>query len=158
MIRKASIFYLYMQIYFVLSLDCNLHCSHCIRNFSNKCDESIDLQRATRVLEEIAKVDSKSQIVLTGGEPTLHKDFYDIVETAQKNFHNVVICSNGVYSQSTLEKLCTLKNVAIQISLDGSETTHDKIRGKCNFAKSLNSIKTLIEHSIPVRVSSTVNT
>ena len=109
-------------------------------------------------MEEIAKVDSKSQIVLTGGEPTLHKDFYDIVETAQKNFHNVVICSNGVYSQSTLEKLCTLKNVAIQISLDGSETTHDKIRGKCNFAKSLNSIKTLIEHSIPVRVSSTVNT
>lgn len=147
-----------MQLYFVISLDCNLHCSHCIRNFSSKSDEIIDLQSATRVLEEIAKVDSKAQIVLTGGEPTLHKDFFDIVETAKKLFSNVVICSNGVYSPAILEKLCVLKNVAVQISLDGTETAHDRIRGKGNFVKSINSIKTIVEHSVPVRVSSTVNT
>ena len=139
-------------------MDCNLHCSHCIRSFSNKSDESIDLHSATKVLEEIAKVDSKAQIVLTGGEPTLHKDFYDIVETAKRLFNNVVICSNGVYSSATLEKLCALKNIALQISLDGTESAHDKIRGKGNFVKSINSIKTLIEHSVPIRVSSTVNT
>lgn len=147
-----------MQIYFVLSLNCNLHCSHCIRNFSNKSDESIELHNAVSVLEEIVKVDSKAQIVLTGGEPTLHKDFFDIVEKAKSLFNSVAICSNGVYSPEILEKLCILKNTAIQISLDGTETVHDKIRGKGNFEKSMNSIKTLIKHSVPVRVSSTVNT
>ena len=94
---------------------------------------------------------------MTGGEPTLHKDFFDIAETAKSLFSNVVICSNGVYSPTTLKKLCALKNIALQISLDGTEKAHDKIRGKGNFVKSLNSIKTLIEHSIPIRVSSTVN-
>lgn len=147
-----------MQIYFVLSLDCNLHCSHCIRNFNGKLSESIDLHNAISVLESIRKVDSRAQIIITGGEPTLHKDFFEIVSETQKYFYNIVICSNGICSVEKLKKLCTLKNITVQISIDGNQEAHDKRRGKGTFEKAINAIKTLIANDIRVRVSTTVNT
>lgn len=146
-----------MQVYLVLSLDCNLQCSHCIRNFSSRPNESIDLYNTSRILEEISKINPKTQIVLTGGEPTLHKDFFKILSIANSMFSNVVICSNGIYEKETLDKLCKLKNISIQISLDGDKEAHDRIRGKGNFDKSLSSIKKLTSHLVSVCVSSTVN-
>ena len=147
-----------MQIYFVLSLDCNLHCSHCIRNFSDKPSEIVDLHNFVSVLESIEKVGSKVQIILTGGEPTLHKDFFEIADYAQKHFRNVVICSNGIYTNEALNKLSNLKNTVVQISIDGSKESHDKRRGKGTFDKAINALQTLISNGISVRVSTTVNT
>lgn len=146
-----------VQIYFILSLGCNLHCSHCIRGFGTNPKKSIDLRRANSILESIAAVDSKAQIILTGGEPTLHKDFFLIAKTANKNFSNVTICTNGIYSDEVLKRLCNLKNSIIQISLDGNQEAHDKIRGKGNFLRALNSVRALLAHDIPVKVSTTVN-
>ncbi len=70
----------YNYIGVFLSLSCNLSCSYCINHL-------VGLKQGRKLLnaEEWAKglsrlqMDKKIPLTLQGGEPTIHKDFYDIV-------------------------------------------------------------------------------
>lgn len=146
------------QIYLVLTLACNLSCPHCIRSFSkNNSKDSIDFNALSRIFKDINKIIPNVQLILTGGEPTIHKDFFPIIELALAEFKKVYICSNGVINKDILDKLCLNKNVTIQISLDGTKDIHDLIRGKGSFDHAIKTIKLLLEKEIPVMISSTVN-
>lgn len=146
------------QVYLTVTLSCNLKCPHCIRAFSrNNPTISIKYDELEDFFKDIKKNIQNPQIIITGGEPTLHKDFLKIVNLVIRTFGKAYICSNGIINNSILTKLCNMQNLEIQISLDGSESIHDSIRGDGSFKLSLNTINKLLKCKIPVKVSSTVN-
>ena len=149
---------MYIQFYFVISTKCNLHCSHCIRKYS---DNYNNLQLSK---DDIINITSQSKTrdlniipILTGGEPTIADSYFDILDYLTQKFPKVYTCTNGVLEEEKLNKLYKYKNNYIQISLDGNSTIHNKIRGEGSFEKASLSIEKLEEKGINVSVSSTVN-
>lgn len=152
------------QIYIVLTKKCNLTCDYCIRDYTINRNNTISLKDAGFVFDQITKTYSNfPQIILSGGEPTLLKDFHDIFSLATSYFKDkVVINSNGTtdyfFSKNFQTKLQKENGFSVQISIDGSEYFHDAIRGKSAFKRSIDVIKYLASKNVKVVVSTTVST
>lgn len=148
-----------MQFYFVLTEKCNLECSHCIRDSSPRRNETTEKILVEKTILEISRLFKKSTILLSGGEPTIHRHFNEILTLSLQTGCDVIVNSNGAtsfYSKNYIKNFAEYSNLSIQISLDGMENVHDKIRGRGNFNRSLESIKKLREFGINCSVSCTV--
>ncbi len=89
-------------------------------------------------IEKIFKQFNKNLIwlALSGGEVTLVKYFYEMIDSAKKNCSNLKIIAfttNGLLINRTIKYAQYVKekgfDVLITISLDGDEKTHDELRG-----------------------------
>ena len=100
---------------------CNLRCIHCCMNAQNNIPSTADMsyEKMIQILEKIVRWNPKS-IMLSGGEPMLRKDFFELAEYIRKNFEGQVILStNGVLiNEKNVAKLINLVD-QIEISLDG---------------------------------------
>jgi len=73
---------------------CNNHCRFCVQGRKR---ENLRAKSADEVKKEIARASNDCQeIVFTGGEPTIHPDFLDLVKYAKaKGFQKIQIQTNG---------------------------------------------------------------
>jgi MoaA/NifB/PqqE/SkfB family radical SAM enzyme len=69
----------YISIF--LTLRCNYSCSYCINGKSDKLKRQRNELSADQWIESLNKLDIKNDLAITigGGEPTLHPEFYDIM-------------------------------------------------------------------------------
>ena len=142
-----------MQVYFLLTEKCNLNCDMCIRGRQNGEELSY------KALKKIFSSQSFEchDVILTGGEPTLHPDFFKILELVADKAKTVTVTTNGTL-KSHFEKLpCAGEKIFFQVSVDGDEIFHDKIRGEGNFQKTLSTIHYLSEKSFKYGIASVVN-
>lgn len=90
----------------------------------------MQLSSIKEILAKLSCFYTDSALIITGGEPSLHPEFKEIVNFASEQFKKVVITTNGSFSAVTREylhqKLQT--NVYLQISLDGTKDMHRKLR------------------------------
>jgi heme b synthase len=110
---------------------CNLNCKHCRAVAENHpYDNELDTQASFRLLDQIREVGTPI-IILTGGEPLLRKDIFDIAAHGTKIGLRMVMAPNGtLITPEIAEKLkaCGIKRISV--SLDGSTPqTHDNFRG-----------------------------
>lgn len=141
-----------MQIYLLLTEKCNLNCKMCIRGDKTSKELSLaDLQNL-KCIEEFEEHD----IVITGGEPTLCKQFMSIVDFLKDKAKSVSVCSNGTID-SYYSKYFANNNINIQISIDGTKEFHDLIRGSNSYNLSFKTISKLEGLGISYTISSVVN-
>lgn len=141
-----------MQIYLLLTENCNLNCSMCIRGKQNGKILDFNILKSLSLKEELYKHD----VVITGGEPTLHNKFCDIVKFMCKYAKTVTITSNGT-KDSYIENIVNEDNLFFQISIDGDEITHNNIRGKDSFKKIMNTVKKLDTLGFKYSIASVVS-
>jgi MoaA/NifB/PqqE/SkfB family radical SAM enzyme len=73
---------------------CNNYCKFCVQGNKRKSCFFKDKELLKRKIEESHKI--CNEIVFTGGEPTLHKDLFELIEFAKKlGYSNIQIQSNG---------------------------------------------------------------
>lgn len=138
--------------------ECNLHCVHC---YQEDYHSRMPMETMRTVLDKyeayIRAKDYEGQINLTGGEPLLHPDFFDIAAEIRRRGIRLGILTNGtLIDEEKAEVIAELAPVFVQVSLDGSEKVHDGIRGTGNFRKALRGIDHLKAQGIRVLVSFTV--
>ena len=119
--------YLFIEIYFLfpnknrafpnrltifLTDKCNMKCAHCFI-IKEKPKQTIEMS-----LNEYKKFfkslkGKTSQILFTGGEPTLRKDFYEILESSYQDgkVSTVSIFTNGLYPEKIKELIDKLLNI-----------------------------------------------
>lgn len=141
-----------MQIYMLITDKCNLNCNMCIRG--NNVGNDMDFQ----TLKDSNFIDKISQdtIVITGGEPTLHSNFTEIVKYICKYAENVAVTTNGTFDYY-INDLKDEKNLIFQVSLDGYKEKHDAIRGEGSYQKTMNTLKKLDVNGAKYSVASVVN-
>lgn len=146
-----------MMVYYLITDNCNLQCPHCIRGNTSSC--SMDYSAAIKGLHQISDTFSDAVLILSGGEPTLHLRFLDILSEALSLFKTVVINSNGTTSFWKDNKTI-LKNdkLYIQFSLDGTKEYHDLIRGDGNFDKTIDNISFINDNDKSAWISTVVTT
>lgn len=110
---------------------CNLSCTHCSRLcFLPPTTPDMTLEDVKEFVRQAKEMNWKPLIRITGGEATLHHDFFAILEIANEIGHHVELWSNG-YSSSTKQKLEQVKasNLATIIEFtqkpDGSVRHND---------------------------------
>lgn len=144
------------QIYFVLTRRCNLFCDHCIRSSGPGLEEELSFDSAKKTLENLSKYYKSANLLLSGGEPTLHKNFVEIAEISSRLFDNVTINTNGLRHSFLEEAILRGRgNLGVQISIDGDATSHNKIRGKGTFERTIQTIKK-IPDNVHLTIATTV--
>ena len=143
-----------MQMYLLLTESCNLKCNFCIRG--NKRESSYI--RLNDLREIIKNNDFRNYfLMITGGEPSLHRELPEIVDLCLNYFKGVSINTNGVDSQ-WIEKTKSTK-YHVQISVDGTREVHNYLRGNNEldiYGHIKNTIKVLNSRGISYNISTTV--
>lgn len=110
---------------------CNLHCVHC--RSSSELDVSghpdFSLEEAKRVLDDISSYASPV-IVLSGGEPLLRKDVFDIAKYGKDKGLRMCLATNGtLVNEDVCKKIKDADIKMVSLSLDGSTAAiHDDFR------------------------------
>lgn len=141
-----------MQIYLLLTDNCNLNCKMCIRG--RRSGTNIDVTD----LKNMSWIDDLTDhdIIVTGGEPTLHKDFKEIVDLLLTKAKTVTVTTNGTINEYLTDDFLR-ENLFFQVSVDGDVEKHNSIRGQGNYEKSLFTIKKLDEMGAKYSVASVVS-
>jgi len=130
---------------------CNLKCPYCFANAQqNKGEIELSITNIVNCINTAIKKGAK-KIVFSGGEPTLRKDFYQLL-LAMQDFKESVsfsIITNGttVLENDCFELMCKTFDI-IQISIDSyCEEKNAATRGKGSFEKVLNFVSSLRENN-----------
>ena len=127
-----------------LTAACNLSCRYCRASASHEPDQGeLDTDEAKRFVESIAPL--KPMLILSGGEPLLRPDLFQIIRLAVSLGIRVSLASNGTLITPELAKEIADSGVSrVSISLDGADATmHDLGRGQGSFKRSIRGIENL---------------
>jgi radical SAM protein with 4Fe4S-binding SPASM domain len=145
------------QVYLVLTTHCNLSCPFCIRACHSSTAVQLNVTTIERILGDVFANFSSAEILLSGGEPTLHPDLIQIVDKAFRLFPIVTLVTNGT-NPSLIEDLAIMfPSLRVQISLDGNKIIHDRLRGIGSFVLTLDSIRRLQILESRLTVASTIS-
>src|SRR5690606_34625925 len=97
-------------------------------------------------------------LILSGGEPLLRKDIFEIAARSKALGFYTALSTNGTLIDEPLaERIAALGLHYVGISLDGLEATHDRFRRhKGAFRKSLNALRLLRARGVRVGVRFTL--
>lgn len=97
---------------------CNFRCKHCYKNQPDECLD-LDLMHIKKFIKMLQSRGINPNIVLSGGEPFLHNQLYDILDYVCDG-RSVRVNTNGILlDENNINKLKKYKNLKIQVSLDG---------------------------------------
>lgn len=139
---------------------CNYRCLHCFNAQGNEEGRrELSLQEA-RVLFESARRAGVSAVLVTGGEPLMHREFRELVRLLYRSGLFIYeLNTNGAYvTRELLEFLAGFGfKPEVKVSFDGLGC-HDWMRG-CPGAQeaALRAIRLCVEAGFPVRVQMSVN-
>ncbi len=114
-----------------ITRNCNLECVHC-RAAATKGPYTgeLDTKAGFKLLDQMAEL-GEPIVILTGGEPLLRQDIFEIAKYGTNKNLRMVMAPNGtLITDKIADKLVESGIKRISISLDGaSNESHDKFRG-----------------------------
>ncbi|MGD0230094.1 MAG: radical SAM protein [Syntrophorhabdales bacterium] len=142
-----------------LTRNCNLTCAHCrARAGAGPHGNELSFGECAGIIDDIAAF-STPTIILTGGEPLLRPDIYDIAAHVTSRGLRAVIAVNGtLVDREKAEKLKTAGIVRVSISIDGKDRiSHDVFRGvPGSFDAAMRAARTLGEAGLPFQINTTI--
>jgi radical SAM protein with 4Fe4S-binding SPASM domain len=138
---------------------CNLKCPHCyITATKEELSNELSAEEAKRLIDQICEV-SRPLLILSGGEPLLRKDVFELIRYGTEKGLKMGLGSNGtLIDNTTARKLKEAGIKTVSISLDSSiPERHDEFRGvDGSWEKAVRAIKALRENDVLVQVNTTV--
>jgi MoaA/NifB/PqqE/SkfB family radical SAM enzyme len=132
---------------------CNLNCTGCWAGKYNKSN-SLDFETIDRIIEE-AKEMGIYFFVLSGGEPTVYPQLFDIFEKHQDC--GFMMYTNGILIDDEMaDRMLEVGNVTPAISLEGDREATDERRGEGVYDKIMATMDRLRVRGIVFGVSLTV--
>ena len=132
------------------TLRCNLNCRHCGSDCSST-QMSLDLSAAkvVSVFQNIAdNYDaSKIMVAVTGGEPLVRQDLFDILEKVNQLGFPWGMVTNGMLVNEHVVKKCIATGMrTVSVSVDGMEDTHNWLRNnKLSYKNAINALNLFIK-------------
>jgi radical SAM protein with 4Fe4S-binding SPASM domain len=143
-----------IQLTLFLTRRCNARCAFCFYLSDKRAEQS---QQQELSLDEIKKISASAGKLLwlafSGGEIFLRDDIVDIAKTFYDNNRPSIILfpTNGLLTDvirkktESILKYCTNSTIVTKLSLEGTESIHDSIRGKGSFKKTMDTYTVLGE-------------
>ncbi len=114
-----------------ITRNCNLNCVHCRAAATmGPYEGELETAACRKLLDEIAKV-GRPIVILTGGEPLLRPDIFEVARYGTDAGLRMVMAVNGtMVTPDVAEQMAASGIQRISVSLDGADReTHDRFRG-----------------------------
>ena len=142
-----------------LTRNCNLDCVHCrARAGAGPYDNELTLEECKRIIDNIAAFATPT-IILTGGEPLLRGDIFDIIGHAVSKGLRTVIAVNGtLVDRAAAVRLKEAGILRVSMSIDGKDrAAHDAFRRVSgSFDAVMRAGRILKEVGLPFQINTTV--
>jgi radical SAM protein with 4Fe4S-binding SPASM domain len=110
---------------------CNLHCVHCYSDSDCRVySGELSLEECKAVVDDLAGFQIPA-LLLSGGEPLMHPDFFQIARHVSLRGIPFTVSTNGtLLSRAAAYSLKVMNCRYVGISLDGIGKVHDEFRGR----------------------------
>lgn len=133
---------------------CNLRCKHCFWDYSKgECRPETNKNILVAVKKALDQYPSVTNIFWYGGEPLLNAETKEIV----KKGIALVKKNNVIMTNGTLPIPVWPGNVHYGVSIDGTETVHDSLRGQGSYAKVITNVKEAVKNNLRVLLLYCIN-
>ena len=108
------------QIIWDLGRRCSYACTYCPPHRNNKTSPFVSFDKLCKTMDSVAeyallydsfrKKPAKKKLSFTGGEPTVHPDFFKFLKYCKKEYPDFSrgLTTNGWFSNSVLDKVLSL--------------------------------------------------
>lgn len=142
-----------------ITRSCNLFCAHCrSSSTAGVYEDELPTEECLRLIDGILEV-GKPVIILSGGEPLLRHDLFQIARYAVDKGLRVVMGTNGtLITEEIAHKLKEIPVSRVAVSVDfPTPELQDKFRGKAGaFQEAMAGIARLRQAGIEVQINSTI--
>jgi MoaA/NifB/PqqE/SkfB family radical SAM enzyme len=146
------------KLWIYTNYDCNLKCAYCSVESSPAAPRRALSRSTVRQLIDEAVALNFTEVLVTGGEPFILDDIYDMLAYASARLKTTVLTNAMLLSGRRLERLSAIKNdnLVVQVSLDGARPVqHDAYRSPGSFASTVDGIQALLANGFRVRLGTT---
>lgn len=137
---------------------CNLHCSYCLRDedalYHNPAN-FLPVELFARVIRDARDTMGTEQVMFTGGEPTLHPNFSELLATVAALNLKCSFVTNGWHFERVWPLLAEHRDAVthVSFSLDGpTRETHDRWRGQGSFERVVRAFSRCWANNLPFNV------
>jgi mycofactocin radical SAM maturase len=129
-----------------LTYACNLACVHCLSSSGRRDPRELTTAECMAVIDELQRM-QVFYVNIGGGEPTVRKDFWELVDYATAHDVGVKFSTNGSrITPQVAARLAASDYVDVQISIDGATSdVNDAVRGPGSYATALRAMEHLAE-------------
>jgi len=129
-----------------LTYACNLACVHCLSSSGRRDPRELTTAEAKVVIDELERM-QVFYVNIGGGEPTVRRDFWELVDYATAHHVGVKFSTNGSrITPEIAQRLASSDYVDVQISLDGATAqVNDAVRGPGSFDMALTAMRRLAD-------------
>jgi len=147
------------ELWLQVNNNCNLSCTHCLVSSGPGGIPGLPPEQLAALVDRAAVL-GVERIYITGGEPFLRRDFFDLAAriTQTHGMELIVLTNATVFAGRIREGLETLdrERVRFQVSIDGATpATNDPIRGEGTFTKALDGARLLADLGFDVSLTTT---
>jgi mycofactocin radical SAM maturase len=133
-----------------LTYACNLACIHCLSSSGRRDPRELTTAECFGVIDELQAM-QVFYVNIGGGEPTVRRDFWEILDYATAHDVGVKFSTNGSrITEQAADRVAANDYLDVQISLDGaSAAVNDAIRGPGSFDTAIRALERLAEAGAP---------
>jgi radical SAM protein with 4Fe4S-binding SPASM domain len=137
---------------------CNARCAHCSSNSSEPYPDELSTQEAYDLIDQLSEA-GVLDLAISGGEPLMRDDLFDILQYARSKDISVGVGSNGAHLSDDQARRLKQSGISrFQVSLDGNSDQHDALRRWPGlYLRVLNSIKKARDAGLTVNICCTIN-
>ncbi|HMA29040.1 MAG TPA: methyltransferase domain-containing protein, partial [Thermoanaerobaculia bacterium] len=153
LVEPAGLRELWLQI----NNACNLTCAHCLVSSGPGGAPGIDPRALARIVDRANEL-GMERLYVTGGEPFLRKDLFDLAKHATETLgaEMIVLTNATVFAGAVKKRLESLdrSRVKFQVSIDGARPeTSDEVRGAGTFVRALDGARLLADMGFDVSLT-----
>ncbi|MBP1357322.1 MAG: radical SAM protein [Sulfolobus sp.] len=113
-----------------MTYKCNLKCLHCYINASPDGSDGLTTEEGISLIDQMAEI-KIPLLIMSGGEPLMRRDFFDLAHYAHEKGIKLALSTNGtLITERVAKRLKEIGFSYIGISLDSPYSEfHDKFRG-----------------------------
>ena len=130
---------------------CNLRCKHCYQRADKPLPNELSLEEKLLVVEQLDRA-GVAAVALSGGEPTIHPDFYRILSEISSRGMYAAVATNG-WLFADIRNLVKAKKAGlryVEVSIDSADPKkHDWFRGvPGSWERAINALKNAVKLGI----------
>ena len=136
---------------------CNRSCRYCYNEWrgADAPPEDLPADELVAVVEAALAATGRRAIQVTGGEPLLRPDLFEIIEALRRPERTIsLVTDGGLLDEAAIAELVRLKVGLVQPTLRAARRElHDALKGATSFDDTVGAIARLRKAGVPVSVS-----
>ena len=126
---------------------CSCDCLYCDFALNSGSPDEISTEGGMRIVDEIYDFGA-SWFGISGGEPLLRKDLFEIIGHAREIGLDLSLITNGAFVEGKIFDSLVRNEVRVSVSIDGTEEANDALRGKGAYAKAVSAMEKLSKEGL----------